>query len=80
MGYGERFRKHRKLISQVLNSQAVSTYRDVQANNAKALLRDLLDQPEKFDHLVLRFVINTSQQLLLDTHAIVARLILLSSN
>ena len=54
--YGERFRKHRRLISQVLNSQAVVSYRELQSSNVKALLRNLLDHPEKFENHILRFV------------------------
>ena len=57
MAYGDRFRKHRRLISQVLNSQAVVAYRDLQVNYTKVLLKDLLNSPEKFDHHILRFVI-----------------------
>ena len=57
MAYGDRFRKHRRLMSQVLNSQAVAAYRDLQVNYTKILLKDLLDSPAKFDHHLLRSVI-----------------------
>ena len=56
MPYGDRFRKHRRLMSQVLNSQAVVAYRELQTNSTKGLLKSLLDSPERFDHHILRFV------------------------
>lgn len=56
MPYGERFRKHRRLISQVLNSQAIGVYKDFQMNNTKELLKNLLKEPEKFDSHILLFV------------------------
>ena len=54
--YGDRFRKHRRLMSQVLNSQAIGAYRELQTINVKVLLRSLLDRPENFEHHILRFV------------------------
>ena len=56
MPYGDRFRKHRRLMAQVLNSQAIDVYRDFQVNNTKVLLKNLLRDPEKFDQHILRFV------------------------
>lgn len=55
MPYGDRFRKHRRLISQVLNSQAISDYRELQVNNTKGLIKSLLHEPEKFEHHILRY-------------------------
>ena len=57
--YGDRFRKHRRLMSQVLNSHAIGAYRELQTNNVKVLLRGLLDHPENFEHHILRFVAPT---------------------
>ena len=59
MPYGDRFRKHRRLMSQVLNSQAIGVYRDFQSNNTKDLLKNLLHEPEKFDQHILRFVLHS---------------------
>ena len=56
MPYGDRFRKHRRLMAQVLNSQAIDVYRDFQVNNTKVLLKNLLRDPKKFDQHILRFV------------------------
>lgn len=56
MPYGDRFRKHRRLMKQVLNSQAILVYRDFQTNNTKQLLKNLLNGPEKFEQHILRFV------------------------
>ena len=56
MPYGDRLRKHRRLISQVLNSQAIVAYRDYQMANTKHLLKNLLHSPDKFDHHILRSV------------------------
>ena len=55
MRYGERFRKHRRLVSQVLNSQAIPAYREIQMNGTKKLLKDLRSNPDKFDQLTLRY-------------------------
>ena len=56
MPYGDRFRKHRRLMAHVLNSQAIGVYRDLQVNNTKGLLKNLLFDPEKFDQHIFRFV------------------------
>lgn len=56
MPYGERFRKHRRLMSQVLNSQAILVYRDFQVNNTNMLLQNMLREPEKFERHIFRFV------------------------
>lgn len=56
MPYGYRFRKHRRLMMQILNSQAIAVYRDLQMGSAKGLLKNLLRQPENFDRYILRFV------------------------
>lgn len=56
MPCGDRFRKHRRLMSQVLNSQAVVAYRDYQTNNTKQLLKDLYKEPKKFEYYILRYV------------------------
>lgn len=54
MPYGDRFRKHRRLIAQVLNSQAVTAYRDYQMNNTSQLLKNLLRNPNSFELHVVR--------------------------
>ena len=43
-------------MSQVLNSQAVVAYHELQWNNIKVMLKNLLDHPEMFDHHILRYV------------------------
>ena len=57
MPYGDRFRKHRRLMSQVLNSQAVWVYRDLEVNITKELLKSLLNDPKEFDHHILMCVL-----------------------
>ena len=47
MPYGDRFRKHRRLMSQILNSQAIHVFQELQINSANSLLKDLLTHPEK---------------------------------
>ena len=54
--YGDRFRKHRKLVTQVLSAQAVLAYHDLQTNNTKKLIQGIFSEPNKFDHLVFRYV------------------------
>ena len=44
-------------MAQVLNSQAVVAYRELQTTRAAALLRNLLDRPEGFEHHILRFAL-----------------------
>ena len=54
--YGDRFRKHHRLMSQVLNSQAIGAFRGLQTNTVKMLLKGLLDHPKNFEHHIMRFV------------------------
>lgn len=56
MPYGDRFRKHRRLISQVLNSQAVMAYHGLQMNSSKELLKNLLANPEDFEQHIERYL------------------------
>ena len=42
-------------MSQVLNSQAVLAYRELQTTRAGALLKNLLDHPESFELHILRY-------------------------
>ena len=53
--YGDRFRKHRRLISQVLNSQAVFAYHGLQENSTRRLVKGILNDPKSFDKLVFRY-------------------------
>ena len=64
MPYGDRFRKHRRLISQVLNLQAVVQFRGLQTSVAQRLLKDLLSEPEKFEHHILRFAAQLAHSVL----------------
>ena len=74
MPYGDRFRKHRRLMSQVLNSQAIGVYRDFQMNNTKALLKSLLHEPEKFDQHILRFVLHNMNYVIISSLMLAAKL------
>ncbi|KAI0753673.1 cytochrome P450 [Fomes fomentarius] len=53
MPYGDRFRRHRKLIHDGIGSKsALQRYRPIQAREAHILLRNLFDTPEAFlEHL-----------------------------
>ena len=55
--YGDRFRKHRRLMSQVLNPHAIEAYRGLQSNNIRVLLKELLDRSEDFEHHIMRFAV-----------------------
>ena len=62
MPYGDRFRKHRRLMAQVLNSQAVGIYRDLEFKAAKQLLKKLLREPKKFDHHIVQCVVPSRRE------------------
>ncbi|KIX01994.1 uncharacterized protein Z518_07933 [Rhinocladiella mackenziei CBS 650.93] len=46
--YGDRWRLHRRLMHTAVGSQAVRSYRDIQSNESKILVRDLMDRPADF--------------------------------
>ncbi|KAL6241453.1 hypothetical protein RBB50_011717 [Rhinocladiella similis] len=48
--YGDKWRLHRRLMHTAVGSQAVRPFRDIQANESKILVRDLMDRPE--DHVM----------------------------
>lgn len=54
--YGERFRKHRKMIQQHFNAQAVIRFQSLQRTEIYILLNNLLKSPEAFDNHIRRFV------------------------
>ncbi|KAJ5192171.1 cytochrome P450 [Penicillium cf. viridicatum] len=56
--YGDRWRVHRKLMHTAVGSQAVRRYRNFQADEAKILVRDLLQDPEDFELSVERYSIS----------------------
>lgn len=54
--YGDRFRKHRKMIQQHFNAQAVVRFQPLQRTEIYVLLHNLLKSPEVFDNHIKRFV------------------------
>lgn len=46
--YGDQFRAQRRLMQQHLNSQAVASYRALQVEQVRILLRSLLASPGEF--------------------------------
>ncbi|KAH7928189.1 cytochrome P450 [Leucogyrophana mollusca] len=48
LGYGDRWKAHRKMLHQVFRAEAVTAYRPLQMQKAHQLVRDLLDSPENF--------------------------------
>ncbi|KAA1466823.1 cytochrome P450 [Dentipellis sp. KUC8613] len=59
MPYGERFRKHRRLIQDHFNQQAALEFRPLQRRESCLLLAGLLDAPDAFDRHVRRFAAGT---------------------
>ena len=46
--YGDRFRKHRRMMWQHLNERAVRSFRPIQRSDVHVFLGNLLDAPEKY--------------------------------
>ena len=53
--YGERFRKHRRLIQEAFSPQAILAFRPLQRMEACTLLLGLLESPDSFMGHVRRF-------------------------
>lgn len=53
--YGDRFRRHRKLLQQHWNAQSALSYRPAQRMETHVMLQNLLDTPEKFQKHIERF-------------------------
>ncbi|KAF9873021.1 hypothetical protein CkaCkLH20_09531 [Colletotrichum karsti] len=58
--YGDRWRLHRKLMHAAVGSQAVRNYRSFQADEAKLLIRDLMEKPEEFEASIERYTISVT--------------------
>ncbi|KAG5800886.1 hypothetical protein H9Q69_000013 [Fusarium xylarioides] len=56
--YGDQWRLHRRLTHSAANPQVVKSYRDVQANEAKLLINDCLDDPNRLVESALRFTVS----------------------
>ncbi|THH01886.1 hypothetical protein EW145_g6841 [Phellinidium pouzarii] len=56
LSYGERFRKHRRMMQQHFNSHAVTAFRPVQSGQVHAFLRRVLEKPENFRKDVHRLI------------------------
>ncbi|CAI0643763.1 unnamed protein product [Colletotrichum noveboracense] len=56
--YGEQWRIHRRLTHSAANAQVVQTYRQMQANEAKLLIKDCLEDSERFVSSALRFTVS----------------------
>jgi len=46
MGYGDDWKKHRRLFHQSFNQNAIMGYRPTQLKHARAMMRRLLDKPD----------------------------------
>ncbi|KAK7425514.1 hypothetical protein QQZ08_007955 [Neonectria magnoliae] len=56
--YGEQWRLHRRLTHSSANAQIVQTYRPVQANEAKLLINECMNNPDRFVEGALRFTVS----------------------
>ncbi|KAH8114929.1 cytochrome P450 [Phellopilus nigrolimitatus] len=54
--YGERFRKHRRMMQQHFNSHAVAAFRPIQSGQVNDFLRRVLAKPENFRKDVHRLI------------------------
>ncbi|OBZ75202.1 O-methylsterigmatocystin oxidoreductase [Grifola frondosa] len=53
--YGAQFFKQRRILQQYLSKQEVVRFRPIHADEARRMLKNLLDRPKDFDWLVRRF-------------------------
>ena len=58
--YGDRWRKHRKLMHMAVGSQAVRKYRTFQAHESAILVRDLLLEPHDFELSIERYSVSVT--------------------
>ncbi|KAI4690247.1 hypothetical protein J4E81_007399 [Alternaria sp. BMP 2799] len=56
--YGDRWRKHRKLMHMAVGSQAVRKYRTFQAHESAVLIRDFLLDPQDFELSIERYSVS----------------------
>ena len=54
--YGEKFRRHRRMMQQHFNSQAVSRLRPLQRKELYTMLENLIKSPEDYSHHIFRLV------------------------
>jgi cytochrome P450 len=52
--YGKRFQKHRKLFHSVFSRAQIHTFEDTQTDEARVLLKGLIESPESYNWLVRR--------------------------
>ncbi|KAI5122645.1 hypothetical protein M0805_007908 [Coniferiporia weirii] len=57
--YGNRFRKHRRMMQQNLGHQAVSSFRHIQEGEVRKFMRRLLAEPDGFLGHIHRFIAGT---------------------
>ncbi|KAJ8488284.1 hypothetical protein ONZ51_g3644 [Trametes cubensis] len=53
--YGPHFFKQRRILQQYLSKQEVVRFRPIQTDEARKMLRNLLDRPKDFDWLIRRY-------------------------
>ncbi|EXJ63763.1 hypothetical protein A1O7_00098 [Cladophialophora yegresii CBS 114405] len=53
--YGDKWRHHRRLMHTATGSQAIRPWREIQANESKILIRDLMDRPDDFVMSIERY-------------------------
>ncbi|KAF4964446.1 hypothetical protein FSARC_7632 [Fusarium sarcochroum] len=58
LAYGDQWRLHRRLTHSAANAQVVQTHRTMQANEAKLLINECLNDPSKFVQGALRFTVS----------------------
>ena len=54
MRYGDRFKRHRKLLHQHWNAQGALLYRPTQRMETHVMLQNILQSPEKFQKHIER--------------------------
>jgi hypothetical protein len=62
LGYGKRFQKHRKLFHSTFSQAQAHTFEDAQTEEARILLKGLMDTPESYDLLIRRLTLFSHQR------------------
>ena len=54
LGYGKHFQKHRKLFHSVFSQEQIYAFEDAQTEEARVLLKGLIETPDSYDWLARR--------------------------
>ena len=52
MNYGDEWRRYRRILQQVFNSRSIKSLENVQTDQVKVLLNNLLDRPNELFQII----------------------------